>query len=68
MLQALIGHPDFKPDDIKDTRFHQIEEELCGRSSRNNWEQERGWRKSELYIGIPTNVTDVRFGFGLGGI
>ena len=53
-LQALIGHPDFKPDDIKDTRFHQIEEELRGRSSRNNWEQERGWRKSELYIGIPT--------------
>ena len=54
LLQALITHPDFKPDDIKDTKFHQIEEELRGRSSHNNWEQERGWRTSEIHIGIPT--------------
>jgi hypothetical protein len=53
-LQALITHPDFKPDDIKDTKFRQIEEELRGRSARNNWEQERGWRTSDIYIGIPT--------------
>ena len=52
-LQTLIAHPDFEPDDIKDTKFRQIEEELRGRSSRNAWEQERGWRKSQIYIGIP---------------
>ena len=53
MLQASITHPDFKPDDIRDTNFRKIEEELRGRSSRNRWEQERGWRKSEIYVGIP---------------
>jgi hypothetical protein len=54
MLQALITRPDFNPDDIKDTKFRQVEEELRGRSSRGSWEQQRGWRKTELHIGIPT--------------
>ena len=53
-LQALITHKDFKPDDVGDVRFRQIEEELRGRSSRNSWEQQRGWRTSEIHIGIPT--------------
>lgn len=53
-LQALVARPDFKPDDIRDTKFRQIEQELRGRSSRNSWEQQRGWRKSEINIGIPT--------------
>lgn len=53
-LQALVARPDFKPEDIRDTKFRQIEEELRGRSSRNSWEQQRGWRKSEIYIGVPT--------------
>ena len=53
-LQALITLPDFKPDDIVDTDFRKIEEELRGRSSRNSWEQERGWRISDIHIGIPT--------------
>ena len=53
-LQALVTRPDFKAEDVKDIRFRQIEEELRGRSSRNNWEQERGWRTSKIHIGIPT--------------
>ena len=53
-LQTVITRSDFKPDDIKDTNFRQIEEELRGRSSRNSWEQQRGWRTSEIYIGVPT--------------
>lgn len=53
-LQALLSHLDFQPDDIKDTKFRQIEEELRGRSSRDNWEQQRGWRTSQIHIGIPT--------------
>ena len=52
-LRALITRLDFNPDDIADTNFRQIEEELRGRSSRDNWEQERGWRKSKIHIGIP---------------
>ena len=52
--QALVAHTDFNPDDIKDTKFRQIEEELRGRSSRDKWDQERGWRASKLYVGIPT--------------
>jgi len=52
-LQAVVTRSDFNPDDIKDTKFRQIEEELRGRSSRGNWEQERGWRTSKIYIGIP---------------
>jgi len=53
-LQALFKRPDFDPQDVKDTNFHRIEEELRGRSSRNSWEQERGWKKSQIHIGIPT--------------
>ena len=53
-IQVLMTRSDFEAKDVKDTNFRQIEEELRGRSSRNNWEQERGWRKSKLHIGIPT--------------
>jgi len=53
-LKDLITHQDFDPADIQDTNFRQIEEELRGRSSRDGWEQERGWRTSKIYIGIPT--------------
>ena len=53
-LQVLITHPDFKTDEVTGVDLRQIEEELRGRSSRNGWEQEQGWRKSEIYIGIPT--------------
>jgi hypothetical protein len=53
-LQALITRSDFKPEDIEGINLRQIEEELRGRSTRNSWEQERGWRTSEIYVGIPT--------------
>ena len=52
-MQALIAHPKFKPDDIKDTDFRQIKEELHGCSSQDWWEQEQGWKKTEIHIGIP---------------
>ena len=53
-LRDLITHLNFEPEDIEDTNFRQIEEELRGRSSRNRWEQQRGWRTSEIHIRIPT--------------
>jgi hypothetical protein len=53
-VQALITHLNFNPDDIVGVDFHRIEEELRGRSSRGNWEQQRGWVKSKIHIGIPT--------------
>ena len=53
-LQALITHPDFEPADIGGVNFRQIEEELRGRSSQGNWEQQRGWRSSDISIGVPT--------------
>ena len=52
-LQALITCSDFNPDDLKDTNFHQIEEELRGHSSHNSWEQEQGWRTTKIHVGIP---------------
>ena len=48
-MQALIMYPEFKPDNIRDINFHQIEEELCSYSS-----QEQGWKKTKIYIGVPT--------------
>ena len=53
-LQLMIARPDFNGSDIEDTKFRRIEEELRGRSSRNSGEQERGWKKSKIWIGIPT--------------
>lgn len=51
-LQALITRPDFKPSDLVGTQYRLIKEELRGRSSRNSWEQQRGWRKSKVHIGL----------------
>ena len=53
-MQALFTHPDFRHEDIQDVNFHRIEEELRGRSSRNSWEQQRGWKTSDIYVGVPS--------------
>jgi hypothetical protein len=53
-MQALITHPNFDPDNLVGVNFHRIEEELRGHSSRGNWEQQRGWMKSKIHVGIPT--------------
>ena len=55
-LQALITHPDFEPTDIEGINFRRIEEELRGRSSHGNWEQRRGWRTTEISVGVPTGI------------
>jgi hypothetical protein len=55
-LQAVITHPDFKREDIEGVNFRRLEEELRGRSSHGDWEQQRGWRTSEISIGIPTGI------------
>ena len=54
VLQALLTHPYFDPAGIRDVDFRRVEQELRGRSSLNNWEQQRGWKKSPISIGIPT--------------
>ena len=56
LLRNLITRDNFNKDDIKETNFHKIEEELRGRSSRHGWEQQRGWRASEITIGIPLGI------------
>ena len=56
LLRDLIARDDFSKDDIKETNFHKMEEELRGRSSRHDWEQQRGWRTSDLAIGIPLGI------------
>jgi hypothetical protein len=56
LSRDLITRDDFNKDDIKKTNFRKIEEELRGRSSRDSWEQQRGWRTSEITIGIPSSV------------
>ena len=56
ILRDLVGRDDFNTDDIKETDFRKIEEELRGRSSRYGWEQERGWRKSDITIGVPLGI------------
>jgi hypothetical protein len=55
-LQALITHPDFRPADVEGVNFRRLEEELRGRSSHGDWEQQRGWRTSNITIGVPTGV------------
>ena len=56
ILRDLVGCDDFNMDDIKETDFRKIEEELRGRLSRYGWEQERGWRKSDITIGVPLGI------------
>jgi hypothetical protein len=56
ILRDLVTCADFNTDDIKETNFRKIEEELRGRSSRHSWEQQRGWRTSEIAIGIPLGI------------
>lgn len=56
ILRDLVGRDDFNTDDIKEMDFRKIEEELRGRSSRYGWEQERGWRKSDITIGVPLGI------------
>jgi hypothetical protein len=56
ILRDLVTCANFNTDDIKETNFHKIEEELCGHSSRHSWEQQRGWHTSEIAIGIPLGI------------
>ena len=56
LLRNLVSRDDFNKDDIKDTNFRKIEEELRGRLSCCGWEQQRGWRASEITIGIPLGI------------
>ena len=54
--QELLTREDFKAGDLDGVNFNAIEEELRGRSSRGQWEQTRGWRKSDLVIGFPKGI------------
>lgn len=54
--QEMLGREDFEASDLKGVNLNAIEEELRGRSSRGQWEQTRGWRTSDLVIGIPKGV------------
>jgi len=61
--QELLTRKDFNPSDLAGVNFNAIEQELRGYSSTNQWEQTRGWRKSDLVIGFPLGVkktADVR--------
>jgi hypothetical protein len=54
--QELFIREDFQGADLRGVNLDAIEEELRGRSSRGQWEQTRGWRKSDLVIGIPKGI------------
>ena len=54
--QELLTRTDFKASDLDGVNLNKIEGELRGRSSRGQWEQTRGWRKSDLVIGIPKGI------------
>jgi hypothetical protein len=54
--QELLAREDFVTDDLEGVNLNAIEEELRGRSSRGQWEQTRGWRTSNLVIGIPKGI------------
>ncbi|KAF9642175.1 hypothetical protein BDM02DRAFT_3273565 [Thelephora ganbajun] len=61
--QELLIREDFKPSDLKGVNFNVLEQEVRGYSSIGQWEQMRGWRKSNLAIGFPLSVkkmTEVR--------
>ena len=52
----MLGREDFDASDLNGVNLNTIEEELRGRSSRSQWEQTRGWRTSNLVIGIPKGI------------
>jgi hypothetical protein len=54
--QELLIREDFKASDLLGVNLNAIEEELRGRPSRGQWEQTRGWRKTDLVIGIPKGI------------
>lgn len=54
--QELLTREDFKPSDLKGVNFNALEQEVRGYSSTGQWEQTRGWRKSDLAIGFPLGV------------
>jgi hypothetical protein len=55
-LGKLMGHLNFKQEDIAGVNFQAIEKKLKGRSSNAPWEQEKGWRSKPVTIGIPLGV------------
>ena len=54
--QELISREDFEATDLEGVNLNAIEEELRGCPSRGQWEQTRGWRTSNLVIGIPKGI------------
>lgn len=54
--QELLTWEDFDASDLRGVKLGAIEEELRGRSSHDQWEQTRGWRKTDIIIGIPKGV------------
>ena len=61
--QELLTREDFDSSDLEGVNFDAIEQELRGYSSTGQWEQTRGWRKSDLVIGFPLGAkrtADVR--------
>lgn len=54
--QELLIRGDFNASDLDGVNFAAIEEELRGRSSRGQWEQMRGWRRTDLVIGVPKGI------------
>jgi len=55
-LQELVVREDFEGSDLRGVNLNKVEEELRGRSSRGQWKQTRGWRASDLVIGIPKGI------------
>lgn len=51
--QALHGRPDYVPKDMHSANLGKIEETLRGRAKSMPWENEHGWRKTLITIGIP---------------
>ena len=60
-LIEIVGHPDFKPDDVRETKFADINSTLGSNANENtSWANDtefewldEGWRCSEITIQVP---------------
>jgi Plavaka transposase len=63
-LLDIIGDPNFRPCDVRNTNWHKIDKILgCADSKGNNWQfEDAGWLKASVTISIPFHRNTVNPG------